>query len=216
MNNIADKIKQAFSTNFGKLAGIISVLSFIITLVLSVLYKNRIDVSLLKAIISGVITIVILFLLGIVLKKYLGESIIEESTESGSNEIDYNAIYDGGNPDTSLENTDTGENNNNNISPSTEFNPDNIQISDIPNPIALDKNVKQNYSSSGDDIGDIVFGKPAASSTASSANYSTSASSMFPDKKVNNEEIMKEVHEDPEKVAKAVRTMIAKDEKEDK
>ena len=34
-------------------------------------------------------------------------------------------------------------------------------------------------------------------------------------KKVKDSEIIKEVHEDPEKVAKAVRTMIAKDEKDD-
>ena len=38
---------------------------------------------------------------------------------------------------------------------------------------------------------------------------------MFPDKKIDNEEMVKEAQEDPEKVAKAVRTMIAKDEKSD-
>ncbi|HJH55180.1 MAG TPA: hypothetical protein K8V77_03760, partial [Brachyspira hyodysenteriae] len=100
----------------------------------------------------------------------------------------------------------------NNIdSSSGDFNPDNITIS--PNSINVDRKPKVNTSSSGDDIGDIVFGKPAASSSTS---YSSSSSSMFPDKKVSDSEMLKEVQEDPEKVAKAVRTMMAKDEKDDK
>ena len=207
MNNIADKIKQAFSSNFGKLAGIISVLSFIITLILSVLYKNRIDISLLKAIISGVITIIILFLIGIVLKKYLGDSIIEESASNSSNEIDYNAIDDNSSP--SLDSIEQNTNTN-----TGDFNPDNISINPSSAAMNVDKKTKSDYHSSGDDIGDIVFGN-TSSSSASSTNY-RAPSSMFPDKKVANSEILKEVHEDPEKVAKAVRTMIAKDEKEDK
>ena len=80
-------------------------------------------------------------------------------------------------------------------------------------PLNTDKVTKPSYQSSGDDIGDIVFSKP--SSTQSTASY-TSSSSMFPDKKVTTDEMEKEVREDPEKVAKAVRTMIAKDEKDDK
>ena len=59
MNNILEKVKQYFSSNFGKLDGIISILSFVITLVMSVLYKNRIDISLLKALLSAIITFAI-------------------------------------------------------------------------------------------------------------------------------------------------------------
>ena len=206
MNNIADKIKQAFSSNFGKLAGIISVLSFIITLILSILYKNRIDISLLKAIISGVITIIILFLIGVILKKYLGDSIIEESASNSANEIDYNAIDDSPNSNTSLDSIVQGDD-----APTSNFNPDNISINPSSSSMNIDKKTKSDYHSSGDDIGDIVFGN---TSSASNTNYSA-PSTMFPEKKVANSEILKEVHEDPEKVAKAVRTMIAKDEKED-
>lgn len=210
MNNIAEKIKQYFSSSFGKLDGIISILSFVVTLVLSVMYKNRIDVSLLKAIISGLITLGILFLIGMVLKRYLGD-IVESSNVGSGMDIDYNAIDDS--PMANDNESDNDMNNNLNSEGIGEFNPDNITISE--DSINIDKKpAKANYNSSGDDIGDIVFGKPASSSSTSS--YSTSGSSMFPDKKVSNEEMLKEVHEDPEKVAKAVRTMIAKDEEDDK
>ncbi|WP_300716277.1 hypothetical protein, partial [uncultured Brachyspira sp.] len=192
--------------NFGKLAGIISLLSFIITLILSVLYKNRIDVSLLKAFISGFITIIILYFILVILKKYLGDAIIEESTSNSRNEIDYNAIYDDGNSNTLTDNINNTVNDN----VSNEFNPDSIAVSDVPNTISSDKKTNQNYSSSGSDIGDIVFGKPASS--GGSDNYSTSnSSSMFTDKKVTESDMLREVHENPENVAKALRTMMSKD-----
>ena len=212
MNNIVEKVKQYFSSNFGKLAGLIIGLSFIITLILSVLYKNRIDISLLKGLISAIITSGILFLLGMILKKFLGDVINESAVSSANSDIDYTAIDD---------NTMAGyENNNNNTSsndePLTSVSLDgNVDInpssSAVPN---VDKNQKVDYHNSNDDIGSIVFGS-SNTNNAVQTNYSSS-SSMFPDKKVKDSEIIKEVHEDPEKVAKAVRTMIAKDEKENK
>ena len=117
--------------------------------------------------------------------------------------------------DNSINNSsDDPINNLDNISNNTDdFNPDSITIS--PDSINLDRktNSKPSPASSGGDIGDIVFGK---SPSSSSTSYSTSSSSMFPDKKVSDNEMIKEVQEDPEKVAKAVRTMMAKDEKDDK
>ena len=209
MNNIVEKIKQYFSSNFGKLDGIISILSFVVTLILSILYKNRIDISLLKALIAGIITLAILFLIGMLLKRYLGD-IIESSNVSTNMDIDYNSIEDNS-IDNNINNNSLNNADNNS---SGDFNPDNITIS--PDSINLDVKPRANTSSgSGDDIGDIVFGK-SSPSTSSSTSYSSSSSSMFPDKKVSDNEMMKEVQEDPEKVAKAVRTMMAKDEKEDK
>uniref|UniRef100_UPI003F4BCF24 hypothetical protein n=1 Tax=Brachyspira catarrhinii TaxID=2528966 RepID=UPI003F4BCF24 len=209
MNNILEKVKQYFSSNFGKLDGIISILSFIVTLVMSVLYKNRIDISLLKALLSGIITLAILFLIGLLLKRYLGD-IIESSNVSTNMDMDYNSL-----DDNSINNSsDDPINNLDNISNNTDdFNPDSITIS--PDSINLDRktNSKPSPASSGGDIGDIVFGK---SPSSSSTSYSSSSSSMFPDKKVSDNEMIKEVQEDPEKVAKAVRTMMAKDEKDDK
>ena len=209
MNNILEKVKQYFSSNFGKLDGIISILSFIVTLVMSVLYKNRIDISLLKALLSGIITLAILFLIGLLLKRYLGD-IIESSNVSTNMDMDYNSL-----DDNSINNSsDDPINNLDNISNNTDdFNPDSITIS--PDSINLDRktNSKPSPASSGGDIGDIVFGK---SPSSSSTSYSTSSSSMFPDKKVSDNEMIKEVQEDPEKVAKAVRTMMAKGEKDDK
>lgn len=197
MNNIVEKVKQYFSSNFGKLASIIAGLSFVITLILSVSYKNRIDISLLKAIFSAIITIAILFLIGTVLKKYLGD-VIDEADTNSNMDIDYNAIDDNSSNNTSADNDNT------------PFTPDLNLDTSSPKPLNTDKTAnKPTYQSSGDDIGDIVFSKP------STASY-TSSSSMFPDKKVTSEEMEREVREDPEKVAKAVRTMIAKDEKDDK
>ncbi|AEM21958.1 hypothetical protein Bint_1339 [Brachyspira intermedia PWS/A] len=210
MNNIVEKVKQYFSSNFGKLDGIISILSFVVTLVMSVLYKNRIDISLFKALLSGIITFAILFLIGLLLKRYLGD-IIESSNVSTNMDMDYNSLDDhsiaNNISDDSVNNIDNTNNTTN------DFNPDNITIS--PDSINLDRkpNSKPSPASSGGDIGDIVFGKSPSSNNTS---YSTSSSSMFPDKKVSDNEMIKEVQEDPEKVAKAVRTMMAKDEKDDK
>ena len=211
MNNILEKVKQHFSSNFGKLAVIITGLSFIITLLLSISFKNRVDVSILKAIISAILTLVILFVIGIILKKYLGD-VIDESTMSSNSDIDYNVIDD--NSGFSVD-----SNNNTNAAATSDdtpiFTPDLSNIENIgkgaPKPVNVDKNNKVDYHSSGDDIGDIVFG---SSNTSSASNYTTK-STMFPDKKIDNEEMVKEAQEDPEKVAKAVRTMIAKDEKSD-
>ena len=210
MNNIVEKVKQYFSSNFGKLAGLIIGLSFIITLILSVLYKNRIDISLLKGLISAIITSGILFLLGMILKKFLGDVIDESAVSSANSDIDYTAIDD--NTMAGYENNNTSSNDEPLTSVSLDGNVDiNPSLSAVPN---VDKNQKVDYHNSNDDIGSIVFGS-SNTNNAVQTNYSSS-SSMFPDKKVKDSEIIKEVHEDPEKVAKAVRTMIAKDEKENK
>ncbi|MEI0557396.1 hypothetical protein [Brachyspira intermedia] len=211
MNNILEKVKQYFSSNFGKLDGIISILSFVVTLVMSVLYKNRIDISLLKALLSGIITLAILFLIGLLLKRYLGDIIESSNNVSTNMDMDYNSLDDNSIVNNITDNPINNADNTNNST--TDFNPDSITIS--PDSINLDRkpSAKPSPASSGGDIGDIVFGK---SPSSSSTSYSTSSSSMFPDKKVSDNEMIKEVQEDPEKVAKAVRTMMAKDEKDDK
>ena len=167
MNNILEKVKQHFSSNFGKLGAIITGLSFIITLLLSISFKNRVDVSILKAIISAILTLVILFVLGIILKKYLGD-VIDESTMSSNSDIDYNAIDDNSGF--------VGEVNNDNTAPAVNddtpiFTPDLSNIENIgkgaPKPVNVDKKSKVDYHSSGDDIGDIVFG---SSNTSSASN----------------------------------------------
>ena len=215
MNNVVEKVKQHFSSNFGKLGAIIAGLSFIVTLLLSISFKNRIDVSVLKAIISAILTLVILFVLGIILKRYLGD-VIDDSTDNSNSDIDYSAIDDNGS-------FETYNNDNNNVNTSTPkddrpiFTPDLSNIENIgkgaPKPVNVDKKNKVDYHSSGDDIGDIVFG--SSNTSSSSSNYTTK-STMFPDKKIDDNEMIKEAQEDPEKVAKAVRTMIAKDEEDDK
>lgn len=200
MNNLMERIKVYFSSIFGKLGGIIAGLAFFITLILSVLYKNRIDISLLKAIFSGIITIIIVFIIGAVLKKYLGDIINESENNNNNADIDYGAI-----DDHTYGNIEDGNNN------SIDNDKSDINISDMNNTINIDSNMKSNKYTPSNDIGDIVFG----SKNTSSPSYSA-AGSIFPERKAANEEILKEVNEDPEKVAKAVRTMIAKDEKEDK
>ena len=75
MDNIINKIKKYFLSNFGKLSIGISVLSFIITLMLSIALKNRIDISIFKGLLSSLITMIILYALNIALTKYLGDII---------------------------------------------------------------------------------------------------------------------------------------------
>ena len=88
MDNIVNKLKSYFSSNFGKLTLFITSLSFLATLILSVILKNRIDISILKALISSVITILILYGLSIALKKYLADIIESSNIETISNVSD--------------------------------------------------------------------------------------------------------------------------------
>ena len=70
MDNIINKIKKYFLSNFGKLSIGISVLSFIITLMLSIALKNRIDISIFKGLLSSLITMIILYALNIALSLF--------------------------------------------------------------------------------------------------------------------------------------------------
>ena len=78
MNDLMAKVKKYFSSNFGKLSLIIMGISFILTFLFSTLFRNRIDVSIMRAFISTVITGIILYALAIVLKKFLSD-VIESS-----------------------------------------------------------------------------------------------------------------------------------------
>ena len=79
--------------------------------------------------------------------------------------------------------------------------------------INIDKNNKANYHSPRGDIGDIILNTPAYQSSSD-----ISDSSVYYDsgRKVNERIIEKEVMEDPERTASAIRTMIAKDKDKDK
>jgi len=102
MENIVNKLKSYFSSNFGKLTAIISGLAFVITLMLSVAFKNRIDISIFKALISAIITMIILYGLNIFLVKYLGD-IIEDSESETISGISDNALDNSSNNDYSQE-----------------------------------------------------------------------------------------------------------------
>lgn len=203
MNNIVEKIKNYFSSNFGKLAGMIICFSFIITLMLSITEKNRIDISIIRSFLSSVITGCILFIISFILKKYLGD-IIEESSFSNDSNTDYNTV-DNNIIDGNIVDNNTLDNDkiDDTMTDNSDINADIVK----PN---IDKNTKSNYDSS-NDIGDIILGKSNASMPK--IDYSSN-SSTFSSKKANENEILKEVHEDPEKVAKAIRTMISKDKDE--
>ena len=72
----------------------------------------------------------------------------------------------------------------------------------------IDKNNKVDYDNLRGDIGDIILG---ASSYKSSSDISDSSEYYGGDKKVNERVMEREVMEDPEKAALAIRTMTAKD-----
>ena len=217
MENIVNKLKSYFSSNFGKLTAIISGLSFVITLMLSVAFKNRIDISIFKALISAIITMIILYGLNIFLVKYLGD-IIEDSESETISGISENALDNSSNNDYSQEEAkeETSLPNPNDILNDTK--PDNgiaSIVGDIPKPnetikndFNIDKNNKVDYDNLRGDIGDIILG---ASSYKSSSDISDSSEYYGGDKKVNERVMEREVMEDPEKAALAIRTMTAKD-----
>lgn len=222
MNEFMAKVKKYFSSNFGKLSLVIMGISFVLTFLFSTLLRNRIDVSIIRAFISTVITGIILYTLAIVLKKFLSD-VIESSgvfdNNVSNNEADVNS-------EAVKENIDDNniiENNNNNsenpITDSFEMNKadnnftennmsDNNIMPSIDN-INIDKNKKVDYHNTGD-IGDIISSVTNNSNTEDVSDY-------FPLKKESADAVSleREVKEDPEKVAKAVRTMLAKEEKKE-
>ena len=225
MNDLMTKVKKYFSSNFGKLSLIIMGISFILTFLFSTLFRNRIDVSIMRAFISTVITGIILYALAIVLKKFLSD-VIESSgvfDNNVSNASDTSNTSDdeiSNNNEAVKENIDDNsinniiDNNNSPIADSLDINntdnntsADNIMPS-IDN-INVDKNKKVDYHNTGD-IGDII------SSVTDNSN-SEDISDYFPLKKDSADAVSleREVKEDPEKVAKAVRTMLAKEEKKE-
>ena len=217
MDNIVNKLKSYFSSNFGKLTAIISGLAFVITLMLSVAFKNRIDISIFKALISAIITMIILYGLNIFLVKYLGD-IIEDSESETISGISDNALDNSSNNDYPQEEAkeETSLPNPSDILNDTK--PDNgiaSIVGDIPKPTEtikndfnIDKNNKVDYDNLRGDIGDIILG---ASSYKSSSDISDSSEYYGGDRKVNERVMEREVMEDPEKAALAIRTMTAKD-----
>lgn len=220
MENIVNKLKSYFSSNFGKLTLFITSVSFLATLILSVILKNRIDISVFKGLISALITMIILYALNIFLTKYLGDIIEDSDVEIISNVSDdsLNNIPNNSS-DSSQEGSDNLQNSNNadnDILPETksENGIDSI-VGDIPNPketikndFNIDKNNKVDYDNLRGDIGDIILG---ASSYKSSSDISDSSDYYGGDKKINERVMEREVMEDPEKAASAIRTVIAKD-----
>lgn len=222
MNEFMAKVKKYFSSNFGKLSLVIMGISFVLTFLFSTLLRNRIDVSIIRAFISTVITGIILYTLAIVLKKFLSD-VIESSgvfdNNVSNNEADVNS-------EAVKENIDDNniiENNNNNLeNPITDYfemnkadnnftensMSDNNIMPSIDN-INIDKNKKVDYHNTGD-IGDIISSVTNNSNTEDVSDY-------FPLKKESADAVSleREVKEDPEKVAKAVRTMLAKEEKKE-
>lgn len=216
MENIVNKLKSYFSSNFGKLTLFITSVSFLATLILSVILKNRIDISVFKGLISALITMIILYALNIFLTKYLGDIIEDSDVEIISNVSDDSL---NNSSDSSQEESDNLQNSNNadnDILPETksENGIDSI-VGDIPNPketikndFNIDKNNKVDYDNLRGDIGDIILG---ASSYKSSSDISDSSDYYGGDKKINERVMEREVMEDPEKAASAIRTVIAKD-----
>ncbi|MEI0684599.1 hypothetical protein R4M03_04155 [Brachyspira pilosicoli] len=221
MNEFMAKVKKYFSSNFGKLSLVIMGISFVLTFLFSTLLRNRIDVSIIRAFISTVITGIILYTLAIVLKKFLSD-VIESSgvfdINVSNNEADVNteAVKENIDDNNIIENNNNSENP---ITDSFEMNKadnnftensmsDNNIMPSIDN-INIDKNKKVDYHNTGD-IGDIISSVTNNSNTEDVSDY-------FPLKKESADAVSleREVKEDPEKVAKAVRTMLAKEEKKE-
>lgn len=221
MDNIVNKLKSYFTSNFGKLALFIASLSFLATLILSVILKNRIDISILKGLISSVITILILYALSIALKKYLAD-IIESSNietitdDSLDNTLGNDLQEDANNLQASNLHSDEGDI----LGESKIENSSAPIIDDIPVPketiksdFNIDKNNKVDYHNLRGDIGDIILGN---SSYSGSSDIPVTGEYFTSDKKVNERAMEREVMDNPDKAAAAVRTVLAKDKGTDK
>ena len=217
MDNIINKLKKYFLSNFGKLSIGVSVLSFLLTLMLSTILRNRIDISIFKGLLSSLITMIILYALNIALTKYLGDIIENSDIETITSISDdssnlENPLTEDSNFKTSNDalNEPAPENNNDSIFNDITKAQENIIKDDFSNTpkVNIDKTSKSNYQSVRGDIGDIILNTPAYHSSAD-----ISDSSVYYDsgKKVNEKIIEKEVMDDPERTASAIRTMMAKD-----
>ncbi|MEI0531306.1 hypothetical protein R4I97_07080 [Brachyspira pilosicoli] len=227
MNDFMAKVKNYFSSNFGKLSLIIMGLSFIFTFLFSTLFRNRIDVSIIRAFISTVITGIILYILAIVLKKFLSDAIESSgvfdsntnNNQAGNNE-GIGEIKENTNDIANTPTENTNDENKTFESSSADINAaedlkmednnaaDNNIVPSIDN-INVDKNKKVDYHNMGD-IGDIISSVTDNSNVGESSDY-------FPLRKESADAVSleREVKEDPEKVAKAVRTMLSKEEKKE-
>ncbi|WP_432631495.1 hypothetical protein [Brachyspira sp.] len=216
MENIVNKLKSYFSSNFGKLTLFITSVSFLATLFLSVILKNRIDISIFKGLISAVITMIILYALNIFLTKYLGDIIEDSDVEIISNVSDDSLNNSSNSSQEESDNLQNLNNADNDILPETKSeNGIDAIVGDISSPketikndFNIDKNNKVDYDNLRGDIGDIILG---ASSYKSSSDISDSSEYYGGDKKINERVMEREVMEDPEKAASAIRTVIAKD-----
>ena len=227
MNDFIAKVKNYFSSNFGKLSLIIMGLSFIFTFLFSTLFRNRIDVSIMRAFISTVITGIVLYVLVIVLKKFLSDAIessgifdsnvnntqtINNNEEIGEIKENTNDIANAPVENSNNENkTSETHNGDINITEDLKMEDNNIADNIVPSidNINVDKNKKVDYHNMGD-IGDIISSVTDNSNMEESSDY-------FPLKKETTDAVNleREVREDPEKVAKAVRTMLSKEEKKE-
>lgn len=225
MENIVNKLKSYFASNFGKLTLFITSLSFLATLILSIILKNRIDISILKALISSVITIFILYALNIALKKYLAD-IIEASNIETISSVSDDSLDNNSNNDLQEETNNLQSPNLQSLSDGdilNELNQENNSASildDISTPketlkndFNIDKNNKVDYHNLRGDIGDIILGN---SSYKSPSDISMTSEYYGGDKKVNERAIEREVMDNPDKAAAAVRTVLAKEKGMDK
>lgn len=242
MNNIINELKKYFLSNFGKLAIFITGLSFVLTLLLSVMLRNRIDISILKGLISAIVTMFILYFLNIALKKYLKDILensnidnITSSEEDSSdnyvsnNSNDYNNSLNpmeenGSQSSVNIQNDIQNDikngilSGNSTLNNINDINKDNLNRDNInKDSFNIDKNTKMSYHNNlRGDIGDIILNTPSYKDSSNISDSSDSFSYYNSDRKVNERNIEREVMDDPEKTATAIRTMIAKDKKDKK
>lgn len=215
MEKIVNKLKSYFTSNFGKLTLVITSLSFLATLILSIRLKNRIDISILKGFISSVITMFILYALNIALRKYLADIIESSNIETISDDS-----LDNASSNDLQEETDNLQSSGDILGESKLENNSSSILDDISTPketlkndFNIDKNNKVDYHNLRGDIGDIILGN---SSYKSSSDISMTSDYFGSDKKVSERAMEREVMDNPDKAAAAVRTVLAKDKGIDK
>lgn len=223
MNSILEKIKFYYNSIYGRLGFIILILSFIITLILAIFFKNNIVESIFKGLMSSFVTGLILYIAASILKKYLGNLIENEPLVKADNSSKSNDGSEGEeNTEESIDelesSIETENNSDDNNGESLDVGEDDLTVDDSST--AKKETPKTNVLRG--DIGDIVLNSPfynnnqnagsVGSSSKSSSTLDDTSLYYNSDRKIKEREIEREALEDPDKTAKALRTMIAKDE----
>lgn len=219
INEFVPKIKKFLQSISGKCLIFIFTIAFLTTLVLSLTQKNHIIYSLLRGILSGVLASFIMYGVYIALSKLLGDPFrqifldTKEDAEKSADNI--NDVFDNNGAQNKNDFSFSSQNDHDNDKSKAE-DPINTTSLGLNVPLdidenmedTVDKNSKVSYHNSNDDISSIVLGSDNNSKGTNGVKTSSD--------KESSKNVQAMSLNNPEILAKAVRTMRARDNNKEK